>query len=130
MSNLCDSYYKILGLLHELGPEDDFLGKIRRPRLSDKELIVLSLVVEGLGLGSGRYLSKQLPIALACQIDRSASNRRRRRLKFMTGLFRQGMASALAPYEDTYFVDSLPPEVCKTARTKRSRICQEVNEGR
>ena len=80
MSNLCASYNKILSLLHELEPQDNFLGQIRIPKLSDKQLIVLALAAESLGIDSERHLFKQLPVALAGQIDRSVFNRRRRQL--------------------------------------------------
>ena len=40
------------------------------------------------------------------------------------------MLEGLAPAEDTYFVDSMPLEVCKLRRAKRLRICQETEETR
>ncbi len=43
MSNLCASYNKILGLLHELESQDNFLNQIRLPKLYDKQLIALVL---------------------------------------------------------------------------------------
>lgn len=42
--------------------------------------------------------------------------------------FRQRMTTVLVPSEGYYFVDSMPLEVCKTARAKRSRICQDVDQ--
>jgi hypothetical protein len=57
--------------LQELETEDNFLNQIRLPKLSDKQLIALSLAAESLGIGPERYLSKQLPIMLANQIDRN-----------------------------------------------------------
>jgi hypothetical protein len=128
MSNLCASYNKILGLLHELEPQDNFLNQIRTPKLSDKQLIALSLAAESLGIDSERHLFKQLPVTLAGQIDRSVFNRRRRRLAPKIGQFRQGMATRLAPSEGYYFVDSMPLETCKFGRAKRSRICQGTPE--
>jgi len=50
MSNLQCSYTRILSLLHELEPDDYFLSQIRLPKLSDKELIALSLAAESLGI--------------------------------------------------------------------------------
>ena len=43
MSNLQTSYTKILALLHELEPNDDYLKQIRAPKLTDKQLIALNL---------------------------------------------------------------------------------------
>jgi hypothetical protein len=127
MSNLCVSYNKILGLLHELEPQDNFLNQIRIPKLSDKQLIALALAAESVGVDSERHLFKQLPAALSGQIDRSVFNRRRRQLAAKIGQLRQRMASGLAPSEGYYFVDSMPLEICKFGRAKRLNICQETD---
>ena len=130
MSNLCVSYNKVLGLLHELEPQDNFLNQIRTPKLSDKQLIALSLAAESLGIDSERHLFKQLPATVAGQIDRSVFNRRRRQLAFKVGQLRQRMASALAPSENYHFVDSMPLEICRFGRAKRLRICKETDGAR
>jgi hypothetical protein len=130
MSNLGSSYTKILGLLHELESRDNYLGQIRTPKLSDKQLIALVFAAESLGLDSERHLFRQLPSTLAGLIDRSVFNRRRRQLAVHVEHFRQRLLTDLAPAEDTYFVDSMPLEVCKLGRAKRLRICQETEETR
>jgi hypothetical protein len=127
MSNLSVSYNKILGLLHELEPQDNFLNQIRIPKLSDKQLIALAFAAESSGVDSERHLFRQLPATVAGQIDRSVFNRRRRQLAFKIEHFRQCMVSALAPSENYYFVDSMPLEICKFGRAKRLRICREAN---
>jgi hypothetical protein len=127
MSNLCLSYNKILGLLHELEPQDNFLNQIRIPKLSDKQLIALALAAESSSIDSERHLFKQLPATVAGQIDRSVFNRRRRQLMPKIEHFRQRMVSVLAPSENYYFVDSMPLEICKFGRAKRLRICQETD---
>ena len=58
MSNLELSYNKILGLLHELETQDNFLSQRRLPKLSDKQLIALSLAAESLGIDAERHLFK------------------------------------------------------------------------
>ena len=128
MSNLESSYTKILGLLHELEPQDNFLKQRRLPKLADKQLIALALAAESLGIDSERHLFKQLPAALTGQIDRSVFNRRRRQLAFKVELLRQRMGALLAPTEDYYVVDSMPLEICKFGRAKRLSICQEAEE--
>jgi hypothetical protein len=110
-------------LLHELEPQDNFLGQIRVPKLSYKQLIALALAAETAGVDSERHLSRQLPATVAGQIDRSVFNRRRRQLVSKIGHFRQRMVSALAPSEDYYFVGSMPLEICKFGRAKRLRTC-------
>lgn len=128
MSNLDLSYTKILGLLHELEPQDNFLKQRRLPKLTDKQLIALTLAAESLGIDSERHLFKQLPTTLAGQIDRSVFNRRRRQLAFKIELLRQRMGTLAAPSEDYYLVDSMPLEICKFGRAKRLSICQETEE--
>ena len=130
MSKLESSYPKIFELLHELECRDNYLGQIRTPKLSDKQLIALVFAAESLGFDSERHLFRQLPSALTGQIDRSVFNRRRRQLAAHIERFRQRMLEDLAPAEDTYFVDSMPVEVCKLGRAKRLRICQETEETR
>jgi Transposase DDE domain len=124
ISNLGSSYTKILGLLHELGPQDNFLKQRRLPKPADKQLIALALAAESPGIDSERHLFKQLPAALTGQIDRSVFNRRR--LAFKVELLRQRMGALLAPAEDYYVVDSMPLEICKFGRAKRLSICREA----
>ncbi len=125
MSNLYTSYSKIYDMLHELEPMNNFLNQKRQPKFSDKQLIALSLAAESLGIDSERYLFKRIPLEIKAKIERSVYNRRHRKLSFKIEQFRQQMAAQLVPEESYYFVDSMPLEVCKMARSKRSRICQD-----
>lgn len=125
MSNLRDSYTKIFALLHELEARDNFLHQIRKPKLSDKQLMALTLAAESLGIDSERYLFKQLPPELQGKIERSVYNRRRRQLAGKMEQLRQRIVARLSPSADCYLVDSMPLEACKLSRAKRSRICQE-----
>lgn len=104
---------------------DNYLNQIRKPKLSDKQLIALMLAAEGLGIDSERYLFKLLPPALSDHIERSVYNRRRRQLGFKIEQFRQRIVTQLAPSADCYLIDSMPLETCKLSRAQRSRICQE-----
>jgi hypothetical protein len=60
MSNLLRSYTKILSLLHDIEPKDNFFMHRRPPKLSDKQLLALSLATETLGIDSERYLSRRV----------------------------------------------------------------------
>ncbi|MBT3725264.1 MAG: IS982 family transposase [Gammaproteobacteria bacterium] len=126
MSNLQSVYSKILVLLHEIEREDNFLNQIRLPMLSDKELMALSLAAESLGIDSEHFLFKQLPEEIEGRIERSVYNRRVRRLSFKLEEIRQKMAQQISPNSDLYIVDSMPLEVCKFSRAKRSKICSEA----
>jgi len=100
ISSLDVSYNKILGLLHELEPQDNFLNQISIPKLSDKQLIALALATESSSIDSERHLFKQLSTTVTGQIDRSVFNRWRRQLAFKIEYFRQQMVSMLAPSEN------------------------------
>jgi len=128
MSNLHDSYTKILSLLHDIEPQCYFLNQKRKPKLNDIELIALNLAAECLGIDSERYLFTLLPPFLKAKIERTVYNRRRRKLAFKIELFRQNIASMVVPTEDYFIVDSMPLEVCKYSRSSRTKICQENTE--
>ena len=124
MSNLLNTYTKTLSLLHEIEPRDNFLNRRHIPKFSEKCLIVLSLAAECLRIDSERYLFIRLPKEITCKIERSVYNRRRRKLLPQLKQLRQAMASAVVVNEDYHIVDSMPLEICKFSRAKRSRICQ------
>jgi len=125
MSNLHDSYTKILTLLHDIEPNSYFLNQKRKPKLNDTELIALNLAAECLGIDSERFLFTLLPQFLKAKIDRTVYNRRRRKLAFKIEFFRQKIASIIVPIEDYHVIDSMPLEVCKYSRSSRTKICQE-----
>jgi len=82
MSNLHDSYTKMITLLHDIEPNSYFLNQKRKPKLNDTELIALNLAAECLDIDSERFLFTLLPSTLKGKIERSVYNRRRRKLAF------------------------------------------------
>ena len=50
MSNLHDSYVRIYALFHELEPRNYVLRRIRKPKLSDRQPIELTLSSESPGI--------------------------------------------------------------------------------
>jgi len=128
MSNLQSVYNKVLILLHEIEDKNNFVNQRRKPKLSDKELLALSLAAESLGIDSEHFLFKQLPPEVEGLIERSVYNRRIRRLRFKLEDLRQRMIDKINPDNTLYIVDSMPLEVCKFSRANRSKVCQEVEE--
>jgi len=124
ISNLQNSYTRILALLHEIEPENNFLNQIRIPRLSDKELIALNLAAESLGIDSERYLFKRLPSDLSGKIERSVYNRRKRHLSFKIKELQKTISSKIIPCESYHIIDSMPLEVCKLSRAYRVKSRQ------
>ena len=128
MSNLQSVYNKTLTLLHEIEDKDNFIKQIRKPKLTDKSLLALSLAAESLGIDSEHFLFKQLPPEVEGLIERSVYNRRIRKLSFKLEDLRQRMIEKINPNTDLYVVDSMPLEICKFSRANRSRICQDTED--
>lgn len=61
-------------------------------------------------------------------IDRSQFNLRRRKLIWQIEKVRTNMAEAIVSKENIFIIDSMPLEVCKISRSKRSKICKESYE--
>lgn len=103
-----------------------------RPKMSDCEIIALSLTSESLGIDSENYLWGKLKCDHASDfpnlIDRCNFNRRRKKLYPYIELLNQTVANEMNLDEDVYLVDSIPVPICKLAREKQVKICKEQFE--
>ena len=125
MNNFLTKYEKILEILKQFETKSNFLNQIRCPRLSDIELIALDITAESLSIDSEYQLFRTLPSPLSSKIERSAYNRRRRRLFFVKERIRKALADKLTGSENYFIVDSMPLEICKLSRSSRTTICKE-----
>jgi len=125
MNNLNAIYERILEVLQNISEAQLIACQRRQPKLSDLELISLSLTAEYLGIDSENDLFRKLPKTLFSKIERSVYNRRRRRLANHIDAIRLKLASCFNEFEDYFIVDSMPLEVCKLSRSSRSKICKE-----
>lgn len=125
MNNFTRNYEKILETLQLVENQMNLLNQIRKPKLSDIELIAIDLTSEFLGIDSERDLFRKLPGALLSRVERSVYNRRKRRLFYHWDLLRRKVALSIGN-QDCYIVDSMPLEVCKLSRSSRSLICKEM----
>jgi len=125
MNNFLAKYEKILEILKQFETKSNFLNQIRRPRLSDIELIALDITAESLSIDSEYQLFRTLPSTLSSKIERSVYNRRRRRLFFVKEQIRKALAEKLTSSENYFIVDSMPLEICKLSRSSRTTICKE-----
>lgn len=130
MNNLNAIYERILEVLRKISDDQLLPYQRRRPRMSDLELICLSLTAEYLGIDSENDLFRKLPEPLSSKIERSVYNRRRRKLSYYTENIRSKLASFFNEFEDFFIVDSMPLEVCKLSRSSRSKVCKEVQYAR
>ena len=100
-----------------------------KPKMSDCEIISLSLCSEALSIDSENLFWKKLKVEYALDfphlIDRSNYNKRRRRLQHYIHLLNEKMAQPFNEFEDVFIVDSIPIPIVQLAREKRSKICKD-----
>ncbi len=125
MNNFSTKFEKILEILKQFETKSNFLNQIRRPQLSDIELIAVDLTAESLSIDSEYQLFRVLPSSLSSRIERSVYNRRRRKLFFIKERIRKAMSDKLTGTENYFIVDSMPLEICKLSRSSRTTICKE-----
>jgi hypothetical protein len=108
---------------------ENFQSYPKNQKMSDCQIIALTLTTESIGIDSENYLFGKLKSDNSSDfinlIDRSNFNRRRKRLFHRIAELNQGLANLLNEGEDTYIVDSFPVPVCQIAREKRNKICCE-----
>lgn len=128
MSNLEASYKLILKELIKISKVENFYFKPRKPKLSDLELISLIILAEFKSIDSEYQLFREIKdFDIASKIDRSVYNRRKRKLFPFIEEIRLKMVEKFNDFENYFIVDSMPLEVCKLARSSRSKICKEVD---
>ena len=128
MHNFKANYDKILEVLKSLDLEsENFLFQIRKPRLSDLEIVALNLTSEYMSIDSEYQLFRILPSDIKSLIERSVYNRRKRRLFIHMERIRKLLAEKFNGSEKYFIVDSMPLEVCKLSRSSRSKICRETD---
>lgn len=101
-----------------------------RPHFSDLEVIALVLTCEYISLDSENWLFKKIqsdyPTWFPHITERSRFNRRKRALFDGLEIVRKKLAERFLTFEDYFIIDSMPIEVCKLSREKRSKICKEI----
>ena len=101
----------------------------RKPKFSDVKLITLCLSAEFLSIDSENRLfdliNKSKYFKSLCLIERSSFNRRRKRLYPYINNVLTFLSLKISPDEDAFIVDSMPIEICRFARARRSKICKE-----
>jgi hypothetical protein len=126
MNNFIQSYEIILKSLENIDVKTTVFPQIRKPKLSNIELIAMNLTSEYMGINSECQLFRVLTNTyLDGLIERSVYNRRKRRLFGLIESIRQSIASKFNEFENYFIVDSMPIEVCKNSRSSRSKICKE-----
>lgn len=131
MSNLKANYELILTELRKLTKTENFYFKPVKPKLSDIELISLTILAEFKSIDSEHQLFREIQgLDIGSKIERSVYNRRKRQLFPFIEEIRMKMVEKLNEFENYFVVDSMPLEVCKIARCSRSKICKEEDYAR
>jgi len=126
MNNFIQNYKIILENLQTLDINYDVFLQIRTPKLSNLELVAMNFTAEYMGIDSECQLFRCIAnTELAPLIERSVYNKRRRNLFHLIENIREELASSFNEFENYFVVDSMPLEVCKTARATRSTICKD-----
>ena len=126
MNNFIQNYEVILTNLRSI--EVNFTGfrQIRKPKLSNIELIAMNFTAEYMSIDSECQLFRTIINSnLADKIERSVYNKRKRKLFDYIEEIRKTLAAKLNDFEQYFIVDSMPLEVCKISRAGRSKICKE-----
>jgi len=126
MSNLKANYELILAELRKLTKTENFYFKPIKPKLSDLELISLVILAEFKSMDSEHQLFREIQgLDISSKIERSVYNRRKRQLFPFIEEIRMKMVEKFNEFENYFVVDSMPLEICKIARSSRSKICKE-----
>ena len=130
MSNIVKNYFKVLEVISSLNYDSVFKSRAgRRSKMSDLEVVALSLTAEFMSIDSENSLFKEINREqISNLIERSQFNKRRLQLFFFLEEVRTKLASRFLEFEDYFIVDSMPLEICKFARHRRIKICKNEFE--
>ena len=130
MSNIVKNYYRVSEVISSLNWEYEHKSKVgRKSKMSDIEVVALSLTSEYMSIDSENSLFKQIkPSEIPNLIERSQFNKRRRKLFFFLNKIRLKLASSFIEFEKYFIVDSMPLEICKFSRHNRIKICKDEFE--
>ena len=130
MSNIVKNYFRVLEVISSLNYDSVFKSRAgRRSKMSDLEVVALSLTAEFMSIDSENSLFKQISSGLIPNlIERSQFNKRRRKLFLFSEEVRTKLANRFLEFENYFIVDSMPLEICKFSRHGRIKICKEQFE--
>ena len=130
MSNIVKNYFRVLEVISSLNCDLECKNRAgRKDKMSDLEVVALSLTAEFMSIDSENSLFNQLKNGqISNLIERSQFNKRRRKLFLFSEQVRTKLASYFLEFEDYFIVDSMPLEICKFSRHNRIKICKDEFE--
>jgi hypothetical protein len=122
MSNIIKNYFRVLEVISSLNCKSEYESDVgRKQKMSDLEVVALSLTAEFISIDSENSLFKEIN-------KQQIPNKRRRKLFLFLEEVRTKLASRFLEFENYFIVDSMPLEICKFARHGRIKICKNEFE--
>ncbi len=127
MPNIVKNYIKDLEVVSSFHIVSSLQNQVgRKSKMSDIEVVVLSLSTEFISIDSENHLFKLIDGAqISDLIEGSQFNKRRKKLFSFTVYVSSCLYSRFTDYEDYFIIDSMPLEIFKKARQNRLKICKE-----
>ena len=122
--DICKSIFK-----EDVFDDGNFFKYPNKPKMSDIQLVALSLTAESLSIDSENHLFNKLKHEYFDEffvlIDRRNYNRRRKKLSGFISQFGLKVNNIINPNCAKFIVDSMPLPICKNARKIRTTICMD-----
>jgi len=116
----------------QINTDNNFKFYPRKPKLSDCEILALTLAAESIGIDSESYLFGKLQADYSADfpqlIHRCNFNRRKKSLGSYLQQLNQYLSNQLNEGENIFIIDSIPVPICRVVREKSSKICREKFE--
>ena len=133
MHDIKTNYDKILEIVetffkNELDRSGNFRFYPNPPKMSDKQVIALSLCAEAMGIDSENYFLYKLRTDYGDHFPTTHITRYNKRRKVLAGRTSElvgRLGGELSFGEDMFIVDSMPVPVCKLSREHRTKACRE-----
>ena len=121
------NYFRVLEVICSLNCELEYKSDVgRKQKISDLEVVALSLTAEFMFIDSENSLFKEINNQqIPNLIERSPFNKRGRKLFFFLEEIRIKIASNFLKFEDYFIVDSMLLAIFKFARKNRIKICKK-----
>ncbi len=124
MNNFIQNYEIILKNLKIICGDIESYLQIRKPKLSNLELVSLNLTAEYMSINTELQLFRQIKgTYLESKIERSVYNKRRKQLFTYTEKIRKRISEKFSQFTNVFILDSLPTPICNYSRAGRSAIC-------
>jgi Transposase DDE domain len=134
MHNLKTNFDKIFHICKyvlddELLEDGNFFKYKNSPKMTDIEIVTLSLTADSLSIDSENLLFSKLKTEYINDfpnlVDRSNYNRRRKKLMPFIAQVSRNISALIDPKQDRFILDSIPIPICQNPRISRTKICKD-----